>query len=92
MATARRQEGCAAGHARAIGAPAERSSAIEENEARRARRGDAPVACMDGARLSEAVAFRDDVSQLATLFLIWSQSAHLQFRAPEVSFLSPGVT
>jgi len=24
---------------------------------------------MDGARLSEAVVFRDDVSQLATLFL-----------------------
>lgn len=61
FSTARRQAGCSAELARAVGAPAESSSANEEKEARRARRGDAPTACMDDARLDLSEA--SDVAQ-----------------------------
>jgi hypothetical protein len=61
FSTARRQAGCSAELARAVGAPAESSSANEEKEARRARRGDAPTACMDDAHLDLSEA--SDVAQ-----------------------------
>jgi hypothetical protein len=79
FSTARRHAGCSAELARAVGAPAESSSANEEKEARRARRGDAPTACMDDAHLDLSEA--SDVAQRFFARALFFRAASAQPRA-----------